>query len=80
MAASREPSSTHQWLSAEGRQLELEPGKPLLHRLCVACHRNFVKDMTSGKWHAALPRMFDFELLHPMTEAWLSEPCPGKSG
>jgi hypothetical protein len=78
MAAAHGPSSTHCWLIAEGRKLELEPGKPLLHRFCTACQRNFVHDLTTGEWYAAIPRMFDFERLHMLSEHWLNEPCPGK--
>ena len=72
------PSSTHRWLLPNGRRLELQPGKPLLHRLCTVCNRNFVQDSATGEWFAAIPRMFDFELLHPVNEKWLCDPCPGK--
>jgi hypothetical protein len=44
---SEDPSPTHTWLSAEGRTLELEAGKPLVHRLCTVCKRNFVHDVTA---------------------------------
>jgi hypothetical protein len=70
------PSSTHTWLSLEGRHLEIEAGKPLLHRFCTLCRRNFVCDLSSGKWQAVLPRIFDFEHLDQVSEQWLKETCP----
>jgi hypothetical protein len=71
-----EPSSTHTWLSLEGRHLEIEAGKPLLHQFCTKCRRNFVRDLSSGKWHAVFPRIFDFEHLDQVSEEWLKETCP----
>ena len=71
-----EPSPTHTWLSLEGRHLEIEAGKPLLHQFCTKCRRNFVCDLSSGKWHAVLPRIFDFEHLDQVSEQWLKETCP----
>jgi hypothetical protein len=71
-----EPSSTHTWLSLEGRHLEIEAGKPLLHQFCTKCRRNFICDLWSGKWHAVLPRIIDFEHLDQVTEQWLKETCP----
>jgi hypothetical protein len=71
------PSPTHKWLSEEGRRLELDPGRPLLHRLCTVCNRNFVHDLTTGEWYAVIARMFDFERLRPVTDEWLKTPCPG---
>jgi hypothetical protein len=73
---STEPSSTHTWLLLEGRHLEIEAGKPLLHRFCTTCRRNFVCELSSRKWHAVLPRIFDFEHLDQVTEQWLKETCP----
>jgi hypothetical protein len=75
---SEEPSPTHTWLLADGRTLEVEPGKPLLHRLCTTCRRNFVYDGAAKEWYAAYPRMFDFDRLIEVTPQWLSEPCPGR--
>ncbi len=71
------PSLTHKWLSEEGRRLELDPGRPLLHRLCTVCNRNFVHDLTTGEWYAVIARMFDFERLRPVIDEWLKTPCPG---
>ena len=73
-----EPSSTHSWLSPEGRRLEIESGKPLLHRFCTTCHRNFVCDLLTDTWYAVFPRLFDFELLDDVRERWLNEVCPEK--
>jgi hypothetical protein len=74
------PSSTHSWLLPEGRRLELEQGKPLLHRVCTVCKRNFVNDLMTGEWYAVIPRMFDFERLHGVSEKWMAAPCPGNCG
>ena len=43
--SSNGPSNTHTWLLPDGRHLEVEPGKPLVHRMCVTCNRNFVHDL-----------------------------------
>lgn len=75
---STEPSSTHTWLSLDGRHLEIEAGKPLLHRFCTICRRNFVCDISSGRWHAVFPQIFDFEHLDQLSEQWLKETCPGQ--
>jgi hypothetical protein len=71
-----EPSPTHSWLSLEGRHLEIEAGKPLLHRFCTSCRRNFVCDLSSGEWYAVFPRIFDFERLAQVSEPWLKAECP----
>jgi hypothetical protein len=75
---SEDPSPTHTWLLADGRQLELESGQPLVHRMCTVCKRNFVFDIAAKEWYAAYPRMFDFERLVSVTHRWLSEACPGR--
>jgi hypothetical protein len=72
------PSSTHTWLSSEGRRMEIESGKPLLHRFCTTCHRNFVCDLSTGGWFTVFPRIFDFERLDHLSERWLKEACPGE--
>ena len=72
------PSSTHTWLSPEGRRLEIESGKPLLHRFCTTCHRNCVCDLLTGNWYTVFPRMFDFEHHDDVSERWLKEACPGE--
>jgi hypothetical protein len=75
---SAEPSPSHIWLLADGRKLEFEPGKPLVHRLCTTCQRNFVYDVAAKEWYAAYPRMFDFDRLDAVSQRWLSEACPGR--
>jgi hypothetical protein len=73
-----EPSPTHTWLLADGRKLELAAGKPLVHRLCTTCQRNFVYDVSAKEWYAAYPRLLDFDRLDTVSQRWLSEPCPGR--
>jgi hypothetical protein len=72
------PSNTHTWLLPDGRHLEIQPGKPLLHRMCVTCNRNFVHDLETEEWYAAYPRMFDFDRLDDVSARWLNEACPGE--
>ena len=72
------PSSTHTWLSAEGRRVEIESGKPLLHQFCITCHRNFVCELLTGNWHTVFPQIFDFQYLDHVSERWLKEACPGE--
>ena len=72
------PSPTHTWLLADGRKLEIESGKPLVHRMCTTCGRNFVYDVAAKEWYAAFPRMFDFDRLVAVSLRWLSEACPGR--
>ena len=71
------PSSTHTWLTTEGRRL-IESGKSLLHRFCTTCHRNFVCDLLTGYWYTVFPRIFDFQYLDHVSERWLKEACPGE--
>ena len=72
------PSTTHTWLTSEGRRLEFKSGKPLLHRFCTTCHRNFVCDLSTGNWYSVFPRIFDFQYLDHVSERWLKEACPGE--
>jgi hypothetical protein len=76
--SSKEPSTTHTWLLADGRRLEPEAGKPLVHRLCTVCKRNFVHDVTAKDWYVAYPRLLDFDRLVSVSQRWLSEACPGR--
>jgi len=73
----KEPSPTHTWPRCEGRRLELEPDRPLIHRRCSACGRSFVYDLTLREWYAAVPRIFDFKRLYEVSGRWLIEVCPG---
>jgi hypothetical protein len=72
-----EPSASHSWLAPEARQLEIEPGRPLLHRFCTVCRRNFVNDLVTGEWYAAFPGIFQFERLDDVSNRWIAEECPG---
>lgn len=76
--SSNGPSDTHTWLLPNGRHLEIQPGKPLLHRMCITCNRNFVQDLAAQEWYAAYPRMFEFDRLDEVSAQWLSEACPGE--
>jgi hypothetical protein len=71
------PSATHSWDQPDGRRLELQPGKTLVHWRCTICRRNFVHDLTSQEWYAAFPRVLDFERLDGVTQRWLAEECSG---
>ena len=57
------PSATHSWDQPDGRRLELQPGKTLIHWRCTICRRSFVHDLTAQEWYAAFPRVLDFERL-----------------
>jgi hypothetical protein len=72
------PSATHKWDPPDGRQLELQPGKTLIHWRCTACRRNFVHDLTAQEWFAAFPRILDFERLDGVSQRWLAEECSGQ--
>jgi hypothetical protein len=68
----------HRWRNRSGRQVRREPGKPLLHRVCVACGRDFVDDLSSTERFAVVS-LFQFDrLADETTERWLSERCPGR--
>ena len=68
--------NSHQWYE---RLLEIEPGKPQLHRHCPRCGRDIVDDLWSGQRYAAHPAIFHFDrLAEEVTERWLREPCPGQ--
>jgi hypothetical protein len=72
-----EPSSTHTWPRREGRLLEIEADRPLIHRRCSACGRSFIHDLAMREWYAVIPRIFDFERLYEVSERWLIEACTG---
>jgi hypothetical protein len=71
------PSATHSWDQPDGRRLELQPGKTLIHWRCTACRRSFVHDLTVQEWYAAVPRVLDFERLDGVTQRWLAQECSG---
>ena len=72
------PSATHNWTQPDGRRLELQPGKRLIHRRCTSCRRNFVHDLTTKEWYAVFPRVLDFERLDEVSQRWLAEECSGQ--
>src|SRR5579863_1278966 len=63
------------WLSPEGRRLEIEGGKPLLHRFWTTCHRNFVRDLLTGNCYIVSPRILDFQYLDHVSERWRRRYC-----
>jgi hypothetical protein len=75
---SLKPSATHSWDQPDGRRLELQPGKALIHWRCTICRRSFVHDLTTQEWYAAFPRVLDFERLDGVTQRWLAEACSGR--
>lgn len=76
MEAKGEFWKTHEWYE---RRLELEPGRPQLHRHCRRCGRDIVEDLWSNEHYAAYPTIFHFErLAAEVTARWLYEPCPGR--
>src|SRR5580693_6612591 len=68
---------THPW-SDQPRSLEIE-GKPILLVRCPVCERNFVRERGESNWRAAHVGTFRITYLSdPMSQQWVSEPCPGK--
>jgi hypothetical protein len=72
------PSATHNWAQSDGRRLELQPGKRLIHWRCTSCRRNCVHDLTTKEWYAVFPRVLDFERLDEVSQRWLAEECSGQ--
>ena len=48
----RDAWNSHEWSAPEGRQVEIEAGKPLIQRHCTRCKRDFVENIASGERHA----------------------------
>jgi hypothetical protein len=70
---------SHEWLLPKPRRIEIEPGKPLLHRHCVRCGRDFVIEPSSNRRYAVFVCAISFKRLDDeITERWLGEPCLGK--
>lgn len=70
--------NSHEWSSARGRQVEIEPGKPLIQRRCSRCKRDFVEDASTGERYAVYVSAFSFRRLpEPVSRQWLDELCPG---
>ena len=67
---------SHAWIA---RQLELEPGAPLVQHICANCGRNFVEEIKTGKLYAVHVGAIRFDRLSAETTArWLATPCPGR--
>jgi hypothetical protein len=74
----RDVWSSHQWASARGRQVEIEPGSLIVQRHCARCARDFVEDPSSGERRAVYVSVFSFRMLpDPINQKWLAEMCPG---
>lgn len=74
----RDVWNSHQWASAHGRQVEIEPGNPLVQRHCIRCRRDFVEDPSSGERRAVFVSVFSFRMLpEQINRQWLAEMCPG---
>ena len=71
-------NSSHHWSSVQGRQIEIEPGKPLVQHQCSRCMRDFVDDPPSGERYAVYVSVFSFRRLpDAVSDQWLCELCPG---
>ncbi|HZC47143.1 MAG TPA: hypothetical protein VE243_11750 [Candidatus Acidoferrum sp.] len=69
--------NSHQWSSAQGRRVEVEPGQPLIQHHCSRCRRDFVED-PAGQRYAVYVSVFHFRKLPDLiTRQWLAELCPG---
>ena len=74
----RDAWNTHNWISAGGRKVEIEPGKPLIQHHCSRCRRDFVEDPQTGERYAVHVSVFKFRRLpDPITNRWMGEMCPG---
>lgn len=70
--------NSHMWSVAQGRRIEIEPGKPVIQYHCSRCRRDFVEDLLSAERHAVYVSVFKFQRLPPLiTKQWLGELCPG---
>jgi hypothetical protein len=66
--------NSHQWSSAQGRRVQVEPGKELLQHHCSRCRRDFVQDPTTSERYAVYVSVFRFRKLpEAITRQWLSE-------
>ena len=68
----------HKWSNTRGRQIEIEPGKPLIRHRCSRCMRDFVEDASTGERYAVYVSVFGFRRLPDwVSRQWLVELCPG---
>lgn len=73
----RDAWSSHQWSSANPRQVEIDPNKPLRQYHCSHCGRDFVESLSGERW-AVQVSIFSFRRLPDHISAqWLGEMCPG---
>ena len=74
----RDAWNSHEWSSANPRQVEVEPGRTVVQRHCIRCMRDFVEDSASGERHAVYVSVFNFRKLpDQISRQWLGEMCPG---
>ena len=68
------PWNSHEWIT---RNLEIDPGRPLVHRTCAQCGRDFVDDLSSIERYAASVSSLRFiRLANEVNARWLQQPCP----
>lgn len=76
MAANIAVWDSHAWFI---RELELEPGAPLMHHVCRDCGRNFVVEFRTGELYAVHVGALRFDRLSADTTArWLADFCLGQ--
>ena len=74
----RDAWNSHQWSSANPRQVEIEPGKSVVQRHCSRCMRDFLEDAAAGERYAVTVSVFSFHRLPDQISAqWIGEMCPG---
>jgi hypothetical protein len=74
----RDAWNSHQWSTAQGRRIELNPGNPIIQHHCSLCHRDFVEDPTTGGRYAVYVSVFTiWKLPEQVSRHWLGEFCPG---
>jgi hypothetical protein len=70
------PWNTHDWNVS---RLELVPGRPIIHQVCVKCRRGFVEEFSTDERYAVHASIFRFyRLSDEVTARWLSEKCPAE--
>ena len=70
--------NSHQWTTAQGRRIELNPGKPIIQHHCARCHRDFIEDPATGGRYAVYVSVFSIrKLQEQVSQRWLGEFCPG---
>jgi hypothetical protein len=68
--------NSHIW---NDRQLEIEPGHPLIQHSCRPCGRNFVEERMADIRYAVHVGVARFDRLSDeTTEHWLTEVCPSE--